>query len=174
MTITNVDPIQLFIINKGCHQGAGHTIILMIQCDGIVYSLIGSVQAVVQQHRYIGSIVIVVLDALTERCYYCFAGNIASCLTTNTIGRGPEQSVCLDFGKQQDDKIARDSQAKLTYDVKGNCFYIQHGEAANLTYLNDEPILEPKKLKAYDRITMGQTTLMFIPFCGKKFTWNDA
>ena len=92
----------------------------------------------------------------------------------NTIGRGPEQSICLDFGDQQDDKIARDAQAKLTYDVKGNCFYIQHGETANLTYLNDEPILEPKKLKAYDRITMGQTILMFIPFCGKKFTWDDA
>lgn len=84
-----------------------------------------------------------------------------------------EQEVCLDFGFDSDPEIARESQAKLTYDKKGDEFYLQHGGGNNLTYLNGAPVLEPQILSAYDRIEFGKTVLMFIPFCGPKFQWPD-
>ena len=48
----------------------------------------------------------------------------------NTIGRGPAMRVRLDFG---DRKISRDTHATLTYDPKGNAFYLQQGK--NLAYI---------------------------------------
>ncbi len=85
----------------------------------------------------------------------------------NTIGRGPGMRVQLDFG---DDKISRDTHAILTYDHKGNTFYIQPGK--NLTYLHDEPVLAPTPLTARSVIVLGKTTLRFIPFCDDSFSWE--
>ena len=31
-----------------------------------------------------------------------------------------------------------------------------------------------KELNAYDVILVGETKLAFIPFCGKKFSWDDG
>ena len=87
----------------------------------------------------------------------------------NTIGRDASQDVCFDF----DDEVARENQARLTYDEKNNTFYIQHGDGTNLTYLNDTPVLEIKKLEAYDVISMGKIECIFVPFCNDKFTWEN-
>lgn len=92
----------------------------------------------------------------------------------NSIGRDSGQGVCMDFSGEHDAEIARDGQARLTYDAKNNRFYLQHGDGTNLTYLNDEPVLELKTIKAYDRISMGKTELVFVPFCNDLFQWpND-
>jgi len=95
---------------------------------------------------------------------------------SKTVGEGSGQSdqeVCLDFGLKSDSNIARESQAKLTYDRKGNVFYLQHGGGSNLTYLNGEPVLELKTLSAYDKVAMGNIMLIFVPFCGDQFQWPD-
>ena len=86
----------------------------------------------------------------------------------NTIGRGPESRVSLDFG---DEEISRNNHALLTYDTKGRKFYIQHGGASNLTYLGDEPVLQPHEIKGREIIGIGNTQLTFIPFCGLDFEW---
>jgi hypothetical protein len=86
----------------------------------------------------------------------------------NTIGRGPEARVCLDFG---DEEISRQGHAMLTYDTKGRKFYIQHGGAANLTYLGDAPVLQPHEIKGREIIGIGKTQLIFVPFCGPEFEW---
>ena len=91
----------------------------------------------------------------------------------NTVGRSPESQIRLEFGDGSDAEISRTEQARLTYDPKGNRFYLQHGDAANLTYLNDEPVLELKTLNAYDRVSMGKTVMIFIPFCGDQFQWPE-
>lgn len=88
----------------------------------------------------------------------------------NTIGRGPDSRVSLDFG---DEEISRQGHAMLTYDTKGRKFYIQHGGAANLTYLGDAPVLQPFEIKGREIIGMGNTKLTFIPFCGPDFEWED-
>ncbi len=87
----------------------------------------------------------------------------------NTIGRGPEARVTLDFG---DEEISRQGHAMLTYDTKGRKFYIQHGGAANLTYLGDAPVLQPHEIKGREIIGIGITKLVFVPFCGPEFEWQ--
>lgn len=86
----------------------------------------------------------------------------------NTIGRGADLRVSLDFG---DEEISRQAHALLTYDTKGRKFYIQHGGAANLTYLGDAPVLQPYEIKGREIIGIGNTRLIFIPFCGPDFEW---
>ena len=85
----------------------------------------------------------------------------------NTIGRGPAMRVRLDFG---DRKISRDTHATLTYDPKGNAFYLQQGK--NLAYIEGEPVLTPVRLEAGALIGLGDTTLRFVPFCDDAFTWE--
>ena len=85
----------------------------------------------------------------------------------NTIGRGPAMRVRLDFG---DRKISRDTHATLTYDPKGNDFYLQQGK--NLAYIEDKPVLNPVRLQAGALIGLGDTTLRFVPFCDDAFTWE--
>lgn len=87
----------------------------------------------------------------------------------NSIGRGSEDRVSLDFG---DEEISRQGHAMLTYDTKGKKFYIQHGGGINLTYLGDMPVLHPHELKGREIICIGNTHLCFIPFCGPDFEWT--
>lgn len=87
----------------------------------------------------------------------------------NSIGRGPDARVSLDFG---DEEISRRSHASLTYDTRGRKFYIQHGGGTNLTYLGDAPVLQPHEIKGREIIGLGKTRLIFIPFCGPEFEWE--
>ena len=86
----------------------------------------------------------------------------------NSIGRGGEARVSLDFG---DEEISRQGHAMLTYDTKGRKFYIQHGGGTNLTYLGDIPVLQAHELKGREIIGIGNTKLCFVPFCGTDFEW---
>jgi hypothetical protein len=87
----------------------------------------------------------------------------------NSIGRGAQDRVTLDFG---DEEISRQGHAMLTYDTKGKKFYIQHGGGINLTYLGNTPVLQPHEIKGREIICIGNTNLCFIPFCGSDFEWN--
>ncbi len=86
----------------------------------------------------------------------------------NRIGRGPECRVILDFG---DDKISRVPHCLISFDPKSGCYYLQHGDGQNLTYLGDSPVLAPVELKGGERFTIGQTTLLFVPF--SDLVWQD-
>ncbi len=88
----------------------------------------------------------------------------------NDIGRSPEGRVSLDFG---DEEISRKRHAMLTYDPKGHKFYVQHGGGANLTYLDDTPLLDTKVLTGGETIELGKTVLKFIALCGPDFNWQD-
>ncbi len=87
----------------------------------------------------------------------------------NSIGRATESRVSIDFG---DDQISRENHAFLTYDTKNRKFYIQHGGGANLTYLGNSPVLQPFELKGNEVISIGNTKLYFVPFCGENFNWE--
>ena len=90
---------------------------------------------------------------------------------SNSIGRGETPRVKLNFG---DDQISRGEHAIVTYDPRGRKFYVQHSEGTNLTYLNDEPVLIPIELPALSHISIGNTTLRFVPLCGDVFDWQDT
>ena len=86
----------------------------------------------------------------------------------NTIGRNPDQQVCLNFG---DENISRSRHATIVFDPKGLRFYLQPGESRNLTYLKGVPVLAPAELFGGEDIELGETTLRFVPFCSQDFSW---
>ena len=89
----------------------------------------------------------------------------------NSIGRGNSERIKLDFG---DDQISRSKHAMLTFDPRGGEFYIQQGSGTNLAYLDDSPVLAPTKLSTGSRITLGNTSLLFVPLCGENFSWDEG
>ena len=86
----------------------------------------------------------------------------------NFIGRSGNNHISL----SADTSVSREKHAVLTYDAINNQFLIQPDDSAELCYLNDEPVLVPTKLTINDRITVGESELMFIPFCSDAFTWQ--
>ena len=91
-------------------------------------------------------------------------------LGRNDIGRSPESRVALAFG---DTEISSEEHAVLTYDPRGRKFWLQQGKGRNLTYLGDTPVLEATELSATAHISIGGTTLRFVPLCGQEFDWQD-
>ncbi len=87
----------------------------------------------------------------------------------NSIGRAPDQKVCLDFG---DTHISRERHAVLVYDPRSKCFFLQHGDNRSLTYVGKKTVLTRVKLKGGEIITVGNTQLRFVTFCGPKFSWS--
>jgi hypothetical protein len=88
----------------------------------------------------------------------------------NNIGRSDDQRCRLNFG---DENISRQNHGSVTYDPRGRKFYLQHGGGQNLTYLNDAPVLQPVELTGGEMITLGGTTLRFVPLCGATFDYAD-
>lgn len=86
----------------------------------------------------------------------------------NFIGRASSMDIVLggDMG------VSRECHAIITYEPRGRIFFAQPGESRELFYLNDKVVLENIVLKAYDNLSIGNTTLMFIPCCGPEFTWD--
>lgn len=90
----------------------------------------------------------------------------------NGIGRGEDQTVCLDFG---DNSISREGHVHVAYDIEDESFYVGHGGKSNLARLNGKPLLSTETLEDRDTIKIGQTTLLFIALCNDEFSWaNDA
>lgn len=91
-------------------------------------------------------------------------------LGKNFIGRDRSMDVVLDGDKS----VSRNKHAVLVYDPKSQLYLVQSGESGKLVYLNNEVVLSPTKLSAYDMITVGEVNLLFLPLCGDRFNWNDV
>ncbi|WP_202941136.1 MULTISPECIES: FHA domain-containing protein [Alteromonas] len=91
----------------------------------------------------------------------------------NSIGRGPTERVSINFG---DGQISRSNHATISYDPRGNQFYIQPGSGTNMTYIDTQPtpVLQPMVLPPFSHISIGETTLRFVPLCGEQFTWDSV
>lgn len=86
----------------------------------------------------------------------------------NFIGR----SENMDIRIEADDAVSRENHGAVSYSPKNHTFRIYPGDSKGLVYLNDEEVLTPTLLKAFDVIELGQTKLMFVPFCSEKFNWS--
>ncbi|WP_068312960.1 FHA domain-containing protein [Aliiruegeria sabulilitoris] len=89
----------------------------------------------------------------------------------SSIGRGEDQSVCLDFG---DGSISRSNHAAIAYDDETNCFFLGQGGKSNIVRLNGRPVLSTEDLSHADRIKIGETSLQFVAFCDEDFSWAAA
>lgn len=87
----------------------------------------------------------------------------------NFIGRSSDMDVVL----ENDKTISRSKHAILIYEARKRVFLAQAGESRGLFYVNDEVVLSNMILKAYDELLIGNTRLLFVPFCGENFSWRD-
>lgn len=87
----------------------------------------------------------------------------------NFIGRNANMDVAL----TEDKSVSRDRHAIVVYEPKQHLYLVQPGESSSLVYKNNEVVLSPVELKAYDMITVGDVNLLFMPLCGEKFNWSD-
>ena len=78
----------------------------------------------------------------------------------------------MDIAITGDAAISRDNHAVISYNPKNNSFELMPGEGHGLVYLNNKEVLLPVPLKAHDIIELGQSKLIFMPFCGECFQWE--
>lgn len=86
----------------------------------------------------------------------------------NSIGRSAHMDICI----SSDDCISRENHAFIVFNPKTATFRVQTGDSRRLVYLNNNEVLTFMELKAYDKIEIGQTKLIFMPLCGEKFQWT--
>ena len=87
----------------------------------------------------------------------------------NRIGR-LEGDIIL----KGDEAISRKEMATITYVHQENTFYIQPGsEAKNYIRLNNKFLPTSAPLAAYDRIEIGNSEFIFVPFCSDRFQWQQ-
>lgn len=88
----------------------------------------------------------------------------------NVIGRLPECAIYLDF----EEAVTRGKHAHVVFDNESNEYFIKHTDGANGTRLNGKMVGDLTKLNAGDIVRIGATELMFVPLCGKDFTWTPT
>ena len=88
----------------------------------------------------------------------------------NSIGRAPDQRISIDFG---DGGISREDHAYIAYDEVQRKFFVRDNGKANLVRCNGAPVMMPTEINSGDLISIGATTLRFVPFCGPDFDWLD-
>lgn len=72
-----------------------------------------------------------------------------------------------------DKKISRvDAVASIAYDEKHNNFIFGAASSGNLLpYVDGQPCMNQLPIDAYSRLELGDTTMLFVPFCCDKFRW---
>lgn len=87
----------------------------------------------------------------------------------NFVGRGDDMDIQI-LG---DNEINRKNHTIIVYDPKNLNTMILPGDSAGIAYLNEKPVYVPMELNPYDVISMGQSRFLFVPRCGKNFSWGD-
>lgn len=82
-------------------------------------------------------------------------------LGANTLGRSEQQKLRVDFG---DRHISRERHAILIYEPTTQKYFLQSGDARNLTYIGSQLVLSPTELLGGETIVVGETHLRFVPF----------
>jgi hypothetical protein len=89
----------------------------------------------------------------------------------NAIGRAAGQRIPIDFG---DNTISSEEQAYIRYDSMDRSFlFVPNLAKTNVVAVNNKKPTGAVKLELMDVISMGQTQLAFVPFCGEDFDWSD-
>ncbi len=88
----------------------------------------------------------------------------------NFIGRSPNMDIVL----QGDPNVSSDRHAIVTYEPKGRVFFAQPGESSELFYVDGQVVLMNVELQDRSVLEVGNTKLMFVPFCGPNFSWDDV
>jgi FHA domain len=86
----------------------------------------------------------------------------------NTIGRGADQRIPLDFGDQ---RISRETHAFIIYDEVQRRFFLRDNGKSNLVRHKGNLVIIPTEIEDRDEIVVGDTTLLFVALCNNAFDW---
>lgn len=87
----------------------------------------------------------------------------------NFIGRSGDMDVPL----TGDITVSRVKHAIIIYEPKERKFFAQPGESHELFYLNGSVVLQSSEIHDRDVITIGKTSLTFVPFCDDRYGWEN-
>ena len=87
----------------------------------------------------------------------------------NFIGR----SINMDVVLSEDKRISREKHCSITYDPKGNQFYVE-AEMGNVVYLNKKMVENVCELHEGDILNLGDTELAFVPYCKEERKWEKS
>jgi hypothetical protein len=87
----------------------------------------------------------------------------------NWIGRSETMRIAI----AGDEKVSRENHAVVGYDPQANMYTLGPGTGNRMVYHNDKALFAAVPLQRYDRIKLGDTTLVFVPFLGDDwpFRW---
>jgi hypothetical protein len=86
----------------------------------------------------------------------------------NWIGRSESMDIII-----KDPAISRENHAAVVYDPRKETFDIRPGEVRGMVYVNGEEAAKSLNLSPYDRIELGDSKFLFIPFVGGDFNWRE-
>jgi hypothetical protein len=87
----------------------------------------------------------------------------------NMAGRSDSMDIVV-----KDPTISRENHAFFVFDPKGKTFLVQEGDGRGLVYVNGSQVIGSRVLVPHDRIEMGESAFLFVPFCGEKFSWENG
>lgn len=87
----------------------------------------------------------------------------------NNIGRARHMDICI----EGDNAISAERAARLAYDDTTRTFFFAPDQGRNILRVNGKLIMAPVELHTYDVLTIGNSKLVFVPFCSERFEWND-
>lgn len=85
----------------------------------------------------------------------------------NFIGRSPGMDIIVN-----DDAVSRENHATISFNPTKHTFKLQPGQSRGLIYLNGEEVAAPENLSKGDKIKIGTTELLFVPFVDEFHTWK--
>lgn len=86
----------------------------------------------------------------------------------NRIGRSPDSDISIYWDAQVSENI----HCSVVYDGKSGCHFLVPGKGT-CTYLNRKYVEKSARLEQWDRIWIGKTEMVFIPFCGEGHIWGE-
>lgn len=98
-----------------------------------------------------------------------FGRSYPICAGKNSIGRSQDNRIVI----AGENSVSRQKHAIIVFEPRHRDFYLQPGDSSGLTYLNDDYLMEMKKLSARDVVDLGESRFIFVPLCGEDFTWED-
>ena len=72
-----------------------------------------------------------------------------------------------------DNEISRRNHAVIVFDPKKKETVLLPGDSNGLVYLNENAVYVPTPLSPYDKVEMGNSVFVFVPFCGNNFMWGN-
>ncbi|MBQ8663199.1 MAG: FHA domain-containing protein [Eubacterium sp.] len=85
----------------------------------------------------------------------------------NYIGRSSKMDICI----QGDPTVSRENHAIIAYDKLEKLFYIAPSGGGSIIRVNGKAVLSSMELNAFDKVSIGQSVFLFVPFCGERFDW---